>query len=242
MEENNDKPLTLEESRELNFEFGLDTVAAKELQAALDAATESAGADRLIVIELTDGMVTLGYPAEGGPEDQTIAGKALLIIAGLQADRVDLKDQISRLETELADAIARAEKAETGEKKAKATLTKASAPAKRRKLGAIDDVDGDKIRAAIAGADEVQVAFSDGTREVLGLSPVIVAGDAWKDHPNGLMLNEPVEIEGPGEGTSVTIDGYALMIDGKQVAYSRRSTPLQIAPGQHMKISDDIIF
>lgn len=159
------------------------------------------------------------------------------------------KQQIEDLKIQRDAAIDRAEKAEGGEKRAKASLTKATAPVKLRKIGAVDAIEGDddetaieKIRAAIGKADDVQIAFSDGTREVPGLSPVNVAGDAWKDHPNGLMLSEPVEIEGPGEGTSVTIDGYALMLDGKQFAYARRSTPLQIAPGQRMKITDDIIF
>ncbi len=158
-------------------------------------------------------------------------------------------DQILKLEKERDEAIARAVKAEGGEKHAKASLTKATTPAKPRKLGAVAaiEADGDgtvieKIRAAIAAADEVQIAFSDGTREVASLSPVNVAGDAWRDHPNGLLLKEAVDLEGRGEGSSVTIDGYALMLDGKQFAYSRRSTPLQLAPGQRMKITDDIIF
>lgn len=157
----------------------------------------------------------------------------------------DLTRQLDEVRTERDAAIARAEKAEGGEKRAKASLTKATTPAKPRKLGAIADdkvLDKDDLRKAIDDADEVQIAFSDGTREVLGIPPINVTGDAWGDHQFGTVLKEAATIEGPREGSSVTIDGYALLLDGKQVAYSRRSTPLQVAPGQRVSLANDIIF
>ena len=155
-------------------------------------------------------------------------------------------DQIRTLTEERDAAIARAEAAE---KTSKAKVTKAPAPARPRKLGAVTGFVGDdqgsaadKLRAAIADADEVQIAFSDGTREVPGIDPIDIEGDAWRAHQFGTVLREPVDIEGPRDGSSVTIDGYALILDGKQVAYSRRSTPLQVAPGQRVQLRDDIIF
>lgn len=154
-------------------------------------------------------------------------------------------DQIRTLTEERDAAIARAEKAEGGEKRAKASLTKATTPPKPRKIGALGEdkaLGGDDLRKAIDGADEVQIAFSDGTREVHGIAPINVAGDAWGDHQFGLVLKEDATIEGPREGSSVTIDGYALILDGKHVAYARRSTPLQVAPGQRVSLKDDIIF
>ena len=154
-------------------------------------------------------------------------------------------DQIRTLTEERDAAIARAEKAEGGEKRAKASLTKATTPPKPRKIGALGEdkaLAGDDLRKAIDDADEVQIAFSDGTREVHGIAPINVAGDAWGDHQFGLVLKEDATIEGPREGSSVTIDGYALILDGKHVAYARRSTPLQVAPGQRVSLKDDIIF
>ena len=155
-------------------------------------------------------------------------------------------DRVERLTQERDAAIARAEAAETT---SKVKVTKASTPARPRKLGAVDgfvtDDKGtaaDKLRAAIADADEVQIAFSDGTREVRAIDPIDVEGDAWRAHQFGTVLREPVDIEGPRDGSSVSIDGYALILDGKQVAYARRSTPLQVAPGQRVQLRDDIIF
>lgn len=179
--------------------------------------------------------------------------KAALIAAQAGHDD-ELEAERERADTAEKDrdaAIARAEKAEGGEKRAKASLTKATTPAKPRKLGAMDNAlvsdrsnvsDADQMKLAIAEADEVQIAFSDGTREVPGLQPVNVAGDAWRQHQFGLMLTETVELAGPDGGSSVTIDGYALLLDGKQVAYCRRSAPLQVGPGQRVNIVDDIIF
>jgi len=162
-----------------------------------------------------------------------------------EEDGASTDDQIRVLTEERDAAIARAEKAEGGEKRAKASLTKATTPAKPRKIGALGEdkaLAGDDLRKAIDDADEVQIAFSDGTREVHGIAPINVAGDAWGDHQFGLVLKEDATIEGPREGSSVTIDGYALILDGKHVAYARRSTPLQVAPGQRVSLKDDIIF
>ena len=57
------------------------------------------------------------------------------------------------------------------------------------------------------------------------------------------MLRDPIEVEGPAIGqSSFAIDGYALMIDGKQVAYTKRDDPLNIAGGQKISLANDIFF
>lgn len=157
---------------------------------------------------------------------------------------------LENLKRERDQANDRATQASAAASTAKASLSKALKPAKPRKLGAMEALDDDrkeataKLQKLIDDADEVQIAFSDGTREIAGIAPVDVDGPAWNgDHPNGLLLKLPIDIEGPRESaSSVTIDGYALILDGKQVAYSRRSAPLQVAPGQRVKIENDIIF
>lgn len=177
-EEQNSTPLTLAKARELNFEFGLDQTAARELQAELDAANK------------------------------------------------------------------RADEAEAAGKKAAAAVKKLTTPAKPRKLGELAEgkgVDGD-LQFHIAAADQVEIAFSDGAKEVPGIAPVAVSGEAWKPHAFGLMLAKPVDIDGPDSGSSVSIAGYALLLDGKQVAWRARDVPLQVAPGQRVSIVDDIIF
>jgi hypothetical protein len=145
----------------------------------------------------------------------------------------------------VAEAEARADKAEAATKRVKAKVTAAETPAKPRKLGRPKnpaDIDRDKLKAAIADAETVEVAFSDGRTEIAGMPPLSIEGDAWRDHHLGQMLREPVTVTGPAGGSSVTIAGYALLLDGEQVAYTERSDRLAIAPGQKINLADDIYF
>ena len=160
--------------------------------------------------------------------------------SGLEANR-------DALLIERDEAVKRAEQAEASGKKSAAEVKKLTTPAKPRKIGAIDDdkaIEGDVLQEAIDAADTVEIVFSDGVREVAGLAPVAVSGDAWKQNApfTGLKLTTPIEIEGPAGDTSVSIAGYALLLDGKQVAWCARDMPVQVAPRQRVSISDDIIF
>lgn len=196
MEPHEDNALTLAEAREVNFEFGLDVTAARELQAELD--------DRQNTVE------------------------------ALSADNEALK-------AKLVDA-------EKAVKSAKASVTRAATPAAPRKLKTMDDgLSGDDLTEALtkadAGGKTVEIAFSDGKREIEGIPPIVITGEVWRDHTRGKMLRDPVKVDGPTTGgSSVAIDGYALMIDGKQVAYCQRSEPVRVNAGQTISLQDDIWF
>lgn len=151
-----------------------------------------------------------------------------------EADRDQALELATRAEKEREEAAA-------GEKKAKGEVTRLKAPAKPRKLAAGVQPSSGELADMIDAADDVEIAFSDGKREV-AIAPIGVTGSAWKPHPRGFMLAHDVHLTGPETGPSVSIDGYALILDGKQVAYSQRSMPLQVAPGQRVTLSDDIIF
>lgn len=163
--------------------------------------------------------------------------------AGLSPDDApQLAKRVADLEAERDAAIERAEKAERARDRAKAKVSAGEAPAKLRKIAAGDDTVTD-IAAAIAAADKVEIVLSDGTREIDGVDPFVVEGEAWKPTPNGLMLSVPLDLHGPGSGKpAYRIDGYALMLDGKQVAYRQRPDPITVVPGHTYKIEDDIIF
>lgn len=162
-----------------------------------------------------------------------------------EKDGAGTDDQIRALTEERDAAIKRADAAEAVGKKATAEVKKLTTPAKPRRIGEMGDgksLGGDALRAAIADAETIEIVFSDGAREVAGLAPIGVSGEAWTRHAFGLMLNQPIEIEGPDGAASVSIAGYALLIDGKQVAWRARDVRLQVAPRQRVTISDDIIF
>lgn len=195
------------------------TSAADEFQAAREDAEG----------RLQNGLTELGYPPEAGPEGADTVDKALFLLRGLQSERDELA---TKLET-----------AEKATKRAKAKVTAGDAPAKPRKLTtAASELDRDALKDAIASAEKVEVAFSDGKAEIAGLAPLSVEGDSWKDHTRGLMLRDPVELPPSAAPTSVSVKGYALLLDGKQAAYTERSDPLTIAPGQRVGLTDDIYF
>lgn len=205
------------------------------LEADRDAALDLAGKDGTTDEYLTAELEKLGYHRDGGPIDATPAQKAIFALTGVSADR-----DVLRVERDAA--IERAEKAERSRDRAKAKVTAGEAPARPRKLGAMADKVED-LRAAIAAAEKVEVVLSDGTSEIVGVAPIVVEGEAWRATPNGTMLTEAVTIHGPGQGQpAYRIAGYALVLDGKQVAYRERPDAITVVPGHTYKIENDIIF
>lgn len=163
--------------------------------------------------------------------------------AGLDPDAVpQLATRIATIEAERDAEKARADRAERARDSVKAKLSKGEVPAKPRKL---EPMDGDAIGAAIDDAVEsgrkVEIAFSDGKKELTQIAPVVVEGAAWREHARGRMLSEPVTLSNSGD-TSVAVHGYALLIEGKQVAYQTRSDALNVAPGQKVNLDNDIVF
>lgn len=173
-------------------------------------------------------------------------------VAGLEAEKAALEEQRDNLLADIAKTIeerdAAEKRAEAAEKKARAKVSRGAVPAKPRKLGPVENgLSGDALREAIDDARDagkpVEIAFSDGKSEIAGVPPVRVEGDVWREHTLGLMLRDPVEVHGPADGAaSVAIDGYALLIDGKQVAYCRRGDPINLAAGRTISVADDIYF
>lgn len=150
---------------------------------------------------------------------------------------------IERLDAATAEVADLKQKLEAATKKA-SKLSRGEASAdKPRKIGPMKErLSIEDLRAAIGGADKIEILFGDGKRES-GAAPVVVEGDAWSDHALGLMLREPVEIHGPAHGSQpYHVRGFALVLDGKQVAWWERPEPLMVAAGQRYQLSNDIFF
>jgi hypothetical protein len=210
--------ITREQELLEEFKAGLDPNAAPQL------------AERIAALEV----------------DRDRAGEAA---ETLQRERDDAVAAKEAAEKERDEAVARADAADKASKAAKAKLERGASPAKPRKLGEMDGLTGDDLDEALAEAvndgKAVEIAFSDGSKELIGIPPVSVQGDVWRPHALGKMLRDPVTIEGPAAGSGragFQIVGYALLIDGKQVAFTRRSDPVNVGPGQKITLSDDIFF
>lgn len=187
-----------------------------------------------------------------GAEARVAALEAELAAAQASQEVPGSEPQVKLLQGQLDDATARAETAEAALTKAQdrfaAKLKRVASgepSAKPRPLAPMAEgkaLERDALRAAIEDAGKAEIVFSDGKREIAGLPPVIVSGDVWKDHPLGLMLTEPVDLHGPAIGRGgYAIEGYALVLDGKPVAFTTRD-PLTVSGGQHVRLADDIYF
>ena len=103
---------------------------------------------------------------------------------------------------------------------------------------------GEDLLKAIAAADLVEVAFSDGKHEIKSLPAHIVQGDAWYLAANGVRLRvDKLQVYGPNRGEKeIKLAGYALLLDDEQVAWTQRGDVLTLAPGSINELKDDVIF
>lgn len=188
--------------------------------------------------------------AAGMEPDETAALKAEVAtlhdkLAGWEQQRDGLLEDTAKALKARDAAEARADKAEAALKAKPKTVTAKPAEKKPRTFAVVGTaLDRDALKAALADAEDVEIAFVDADgREVAGSQPVTVSGEVWKDHAIGLMQSEPVEIHGPATGSpGFEIAGYALLIDGKTIATTTRSEPLRVFGGQTVKLVDDIAF
>lgn len=103
---------------------------------------------------------------------------------------------------------------------------------------------GGDLLAAIAAAETVEVAFSDGKREIKSLPAHAIQGDAWYLAANGVRLRvDKLQVYGPNRGEpDLKLAGYALLLDGEQVAYAARGDVLVLTAGSTNELKDDVIF
>lgn len=238
------------------FKDGLDAKGAADLAGRIivlegdlaDLTARIAGLGETIV------MLDLGGDEEGGPI--AIADLRLQSLsADLAAALADAKAQAERADTNAVAVDAAMREIETlkadlakATKAASARVARGERPAKPRRAGPMDEaLSGASIADVIAQAEAedkvVEIAFSDGKREIAGIPSIIVAGDVWRDHALGRMLRDPVRVHGPAGGQGAfTIAGYALLIGGSQVAYCARPDLVTVAAGREISLADDIYF
>lgn len=117
-----------------------------------------------------------------------------------------------------------------------------SVAAKVRKVGPVkDQPSGQDLAELIGMADTVELAFSDGKKE-LAIEPRMISGKAWVMTAVGLQLRLPeFPVTGPATGP-VSLAGYGLFLDGQQVAWASRGDALEVPPGRRMDLRSDVVF
>jgi hypothetical protein len=119
-----------------------------------------------------------------------------------------------------------------------------------RPIGAPRPARSEEEAAARASALELalaagtaEIVFSDGRREIRELAPLIVTGDAWRDTPQGRVLNAEVDLE-PGDCARETMElcGFGLLNEaGDQVGYCPLPDMIRISRNQHVRLSHNTI-
>jgi hypothetical protein len=92
--------------------------------------------------------------------------------------------------------------------------------------------------AAAFAADTTELVFSDGRREIRELAPLVITGDAWRDTPNGRVLNAELDLE-PGDCQRETMElrGFGLLDEaGEQVGYCALPDAIVIGRNQHFRL------
>ncbi len=124
---------------------------------------------------------------------------------------------------------------------AEAKVTKGPKVAKARAAGPMKpgDFDPEGLLERLQGGG-FTVVCSDGKRELTGIAPLVISGDAWTRVPAGVMLREAVTIK---PDSAIDLGGFALFDDaGKQVAWCALMRPQRVAGGQEMKLDRQIVF
>lgn len=140
-----------------------------------------------------------------------------------EEDMAAADERVATLEAELA-----AEKAKLKDTKKKLGVERAAKPPEPRKLGVMKPPRNEDEAAARAealdqafAAHNVEVAFSDGKREIRELAPLTVPRTSWRETAQGRILDhEPLLEPGDCVFDSLELRGFALVDgDGRQVAY-----------------------
>jgi predicted RNase H-like nuclease (RuvC/YqgF family) len=155
-------------------------------------------------------------------------------------DETAIEGRIAELEKENAALKAKFEKADRAAKTAKAAR-----PASPRKIKALDNgLTGQDLMDAIGEAETVELTFSNGRTEILGIDPLTVSGDAWRLQAGQVLLNvSNLTVHGPAVGAPpYPLAGYGLLLDGKLAAYAARSETLTIGGGAQFNLKDDVVF
>lgn len=97
----------------------------------------------------------------------------------------------------------------------------------------------DELARLVAGNAAFELVPSDGSGELLELDPVEVRGSHFlRKRGEHFLLNEPLFAKATAD---CRIDGFAVVFDGKQVAYAQLLEPLAMEPGIERKFEGLIV-
>lgn len=153
--------------------------------------------------------------------------------------------QLSDLQGELAAAKRSLSSQKGAATKARNEVDELKEAAEPRSLGPVDDQLSTEELAELFAESAVEIAFSDGRRELPGVPSITVPPGTFRLSRQRLMpQGHAIQRRGPvDERGSRSLAGYALLIDGEQVAYAERlGGALILGPGQTYDLTGDILL
>lgn len=91
----------------------------------------------------------------------------------------------------------------------------------------------------------LELVFSDGKKEITGIDPFVINGNAWQHFGSGWLLTEPVLIDGPDKGEApFELAGVGLVDaeSGDQLAYCAFPEPITVKANTQTELRRSIIF
>lgn len=206
-------------------------VKVDELRKQCDEAENAHAADRDNLRKVLVGL-KLVTEAEAGAENFDPVAAAAGALGDVVAERNSAKRSLA------------AQKGATTRKVAE--LEQLEASLEPRKLGKVaDQLSGADLFDLLGSEDRVEIAFSDGAAELVGVPPVAVPGERFIFRRGRLMLSvDDLTVRGPADERGARVlAGYALLVDGEQVAWlPRLAGQLTLGAGQSYQLKDDVVL
>lgn len=226
----------------LDDDNGMDTdtyvAALNGIADRLDAAGSDAALNGAALATVAGKVRDLGYDI---PEGRDLGEVVSAVLQGMSDAATQAEEQLAAAKRQLA-----AQKGQVTKAKAAQAVAEAAVPGSPREVGRhTSQFTGRDLLSAIHDADEVVLAFSDGTAEIVDLKPRTIEPDAFELlGSDGVRLRVPeLRVHGPRPGDApFRLAGYGLLLDGEQVAWADRGGVLLIGPGTQHELKDDVVF
>lgn len=220
------------------LERGPDYVANLEQRLRDASAVEPVEKVRGLVLEAGG---VFGVEAQDGEDTPSLVER---FIAKVEAHRVDTAAKLTNAQEDVRELNAKLTRAR--KKADPGALAKGRESGKPRKVGpdfpALEADNGDQkpLDRIMNGDDALELVFSNGTDELLEFQPYDVRGTSFERHAGGWRLRDPILLKGSSEDTRVR--GVALLLHGKQIAWSAFAEAVRVPRNQEVNFDKMISF
>lgn len=234
---------------------GVAAVRLRELVEKVDQAERSAAANKGVAtrnatelfgaISTIAGAIAPDMELAPTDENESHHAHAIRLLGELETRAkivVDGVEEIADERDQLKRSLSAQKGATTKTRNEVEQLKEASRP---RALGKGESLGDMRVLLQLVDeADQVELAFSNGRTEIPGVPPVRLTGEPLVLRRGTLRLaTESLQVTGPNTAKAPpSLAGFALVLDGEQVAWAPLSSPLSLGAGQTYELKDSVVF